>query len=318
MASEDGEKIALPMAGRSVAKRSDPVTVSTPRGPVEVVRQQWRSQRPGSKWDWEWLARLRVCVTGDRAQPRARRSDRRRCCRRESSLRGCSTQLRAQRRNWSEEGRKGPPRRRLTRIRLELGAPSAVPPAFACRGRGRGKRGRPAARAARGERRGGSVAGLLLLVALVLGLYARHWRVLAGRSRQGGGAVGDRGAACSRWAAAGGMASPPRAPMAGSGDLDSVAIAPTGIGFAIETKTRNYEHRHLTLLREQAAWLSRRWRRWGRRGTLPVLCVVRARGIQRQEDGVLVVSIDQLASTLRSAAPSSSPTIGQDRGTGSL
>lgn len=156
MASEDGEKIALPMAGRSVAKRSDPVTVSTPRGPVEVVRQQWRSQRPGSKWDWEWLARLRVCVTGDRAQPRARRSDRRRCCRRESSLRGCSTQLRAQRRNWSEEGRKGPPRRRLTRIRLELGAPSAVPPAFACRGRGRGKRGRPAARAARGERRGGS------------------------------------------------------------------------------------------------------------------------------------------------------------------
>ena len=47
------------MAGRSVANRSEPVTVSTPRGPVVVVRQRWRSERPGSKWDWEWLARRR-------------------------------------------------------------------------------------------------------------------------------------------------------------------------------------------------------------------------------------------------------------------
>jgi len=45
------------MAGRSVANRSEAVTVPTPRGPVEVVRQQWRSQRPGSRWNWEWLAR---------------------------------------------------------------------------------------------------------------------------------------------------------------------------------------------------------------------------------------------------------------------
>jgi hypothetical protein len=45
------------MASRSVANRSDAVTVSTPRGPVEVVRQQWRSQRPGSRWNSEWLAR---------------------------------------------------------------------------------------------------------------------------------------------------------------------------------------------------------------------------------------------------------------------
>jgi hypothetical protein len=47
------------MAGRAVANRSDPVTVATPRGPVEVVRQQWRSQRAGSRWEWEWLARRR-------------------------------------------------------------------------------------------------------------------------------------------------------------------------------------------------------------------------------------------------------------------
>ena len=50
------------MAGRSVANRSETVTVPTPRGPVEVVRQQWRSQRPGSRWNWEWLA----CRAGQR------------------------------------------------------------------------------------------------------------------------------------------------------------------------------------------------------------------------------------------------------------
>jgi hypothetical protein len=45
------------MAGRAVANRSDTITVSTPRGPVEVIRQQWRSQRAGSRWQWEWVAR---------------------------------------------------------------------------------------------------------------------------------------------------------------------------------------------------------------------------------------------------------------------
>ena len=45
------------MAGRAVANRSDPYTVATPRRAVGVVRQQWRSQRPGSRWNWEWLAR---------------------------------------------------------------------------------------------------------------------------------------------------------------------------------------------------------------------------------------------------------------------
>src|SRR5438105_10256740 len=45
------------MAGSSVRNRSDTVTVETPRGPVEVVRQQWRTQQPRGKWRWEWLAR---------------------------------------------------------------------------------------------------------------------------------------------------------------------------------------------------------------------------------------------------------------------
>jgi hypothetical protein len=33
------------------------MTVQTPRGPVDLVRQRWRSQRAGSRWEWEWLAR---------------------------------------------------------------------------------------------------------------------------------------------------------------------------------------------------------------------------------------------------------------------
>jgi hypothetical protein len=46
-------------------------------------------------------------------------------------------------------------------------------------------------------------------------------------------------------------------PWRGRGDIDSVAIAPTGAGFAIEIKTRTYGDRHLARVREQAAWLSR-------------------------------------------------------------
>ena len=47
------------MVGSSVRNRSEPVTVETPRGPVEVVRQEWRTQQPRGKWRWEWLARRR-------------------------------------------------------------------------------------------------------------------------------------------------------------------------------------------------------------------------------------------------------------------
>ena len=31
--------------------------MSSPRGEVEVVRQQWRSQKSNSRWEWEWMAR---------------------------------------------------------------------------------------------------------------------------------------------------------------------------------------------------------------------------------------------------------------------
>ncbi len=88
----------------------------------------------------------------------------------------------------------------------------------------------------------------------------------------------------------------------GHGDIDSVAIVPTGIAFAIETKTRRYDHGHLAGVREQAVWLSCRRRRWCRNGAVPALCVVRARGERRWEDGVLILSVDRLARSLEMAA----------------
>lgn len=91
-------------------------------------------------------------------------------------------------------------------------------------------------------------------------------------------------------------------PWRGRGDIDSVAIAPTGVGFVVETKTRAYDDRHLAQVRAQAAWLSRRRRPWCRRGAVPVVCLIRARGVHRLEQTVLVVSIDWLIPVLRSCA----------------
>jgi hypothetical protein len=90
-------------------------------------------------------------------------------------------------------------------------------------------------------------------------------------------------------------------PWRGHGDIDSLAIAPTDVGFAIETKTRTYGGRHLARVNEQAAWLSRRRRRWCWRGAVPVVCLVRARGVERLEHGVLVISVDRLIPVLRSS-----------------
>jgi hypothetical protein len=52
---------------------------------------------------------------------------------------------------------------------------------------------------------------------------------------------------------------------------------------------------------DAARWLTRRRRRY-RRGVVPVLCVARARGVERIEDGVLVVSPDRPLHALRAAA----------------
>ena len=89
----------------------------------------------------------------------------------------------------------------------------------------------------------------------------------------------------------------------GRADIDCVAIAPTGIAFAIETKTRAFDDQHVARLDEMANWLQgRRCRRWCPCGALAILCVVRARRLERVEAGVLIVSPDRLIGALRTAA----------------
>lgn len=144
-----------------------------------------------------------------------------------------------------------------------------------------------------------TAAGAILVLAVGLGFSARNWLGLAGRSAVGAHSEdevrrvlaplqgeGWRLRYSLNWR--------------GRGDIDSLAIAPTGAGFAIEIKTRTYDARHLARVRDQAAWLSRWRRRLCRTGAVPVVCVVRARGVQRLEENVLVVSIDRLIPVLRS------------------
>ncbi len=145
------------------------------------------------------------------------------------------------------------------------------------------------------------LAGLLLLTALGLGLYARHWLALAGRSRVGARSEDDVQRALAPLETEGWRLRHSLS-WQGRGDIDSVAIAPTGIAVAIETKTRAYDSGHLARVREQVTWLSRRRRRWARNGALGVVCIVRSRGVERVEHGVLVASVDRLAHVLRVAA----------------
>lgn len=138
---------------------------------------------------------------------------------------------------------------------------------------------------------------LLLAVAVIAGLRARHWLSLAGRRRVGARSEDEVRRALEPLRQRGWRVLHARR-WAGRGDIDSAAIAPNGVGFAIETKTRTYDQRRLGRVREQAGWLGRRRRRWYRRGALPVLCVVRAAGVEQYEQDVLVVSIDRLVPVL--------------------
>jgi Holliday junction resolvase-like predicted endonuclease len=146
-----------------------------------------------------------------------------------------------------------------------------------------------------------AVAGVLLLVAVGLLVDARHWVRLAARSRIGARSEDEVRRALAALEAEGWRVRHSLA-FGSRGDIDSVAIAPTGIGFAIEVKTKSFERGHLAAVRGMAVWLGRRRRRWCRRGALPVLCVVRARAVERIDDGVLIVSLERLAGALRTAA----------------
>jgi Nuclease-related domain len=149
-----------------------------------------------------------------------------------------------------------------------------------------------------------AVAGTLSLVMLGLAIDARRWVRLAGRSRIGARSEDEVRRALAPLEAEGWRLRH-ALPYRGRGDIDSVAIAPTSIAFAIETKTKTFDSRHLAGVRDMAAWLHRRRGRWCRRGALPVLCVVRARGVERVQDGVLIVSVDRLVAALRMASGTS-------------
>jgi hypothetical protein len=146
-----------------------------------------------------------------------------------------------------------------------------------------------------------SLAVVLIVVAVGFGFSARRWLGLAKRSRIGARSedeVRHQLAALEHegWRVRHSL------PWRGRGDIDSVTIAPSGLAFTIETKTRTYEGRHLAVVQQQAVWLGARRRRWCRLGAMPVLCVVRAAGFQRWERGVLVVSLEALIPTLRRTA----------------
>ena len=145
-----------------------------------------------------------------------------------------------------------------------------------------------------------ALAGPLFLSAVGLGYYARHWLSLASRSRVGARSEDEVQRVLAPLEAEGWRLRHSLTWHAG-GDIDSVAIAPTGIVVAIETKTRTYEAHHVARVPEQADWLSRRRRRWARNGALGVACLVRARRVERVEQDVLVVSIDRLTDVLRVA-----------------
>ena len=145
------------------------------------------------------------------------------------------------------------------------------------------------------------VAGALLLVMGVLLVDARRWLRLADRSRVGARSEDEVQRALARLEAEGWRLRH-SLPWCGRGDIDSLAIAPTGAAFVIESKTRTFDARHVAGVREMALWLLRRRRRWCRRGAFPVLCVVRARGLEHVDGGVLIVSLDRLVPALRVAA----------------
>jgi hypothetical protein len=96
-------------------------------------------------------------------------------------------------------------------------------------------------------------------------------------------------------------------PCGGRGDIDRCRDRlATGVGFVIESKTRTFDERHLAHARHTAAWVYRHRRRRCWRGALPVLCVVRACGLEHVHDEVLVVSLDRLVSALRAGAGTTS------------
>ena len=148
----------------------------------------------------------------------------------------------------------------------------------------------------------GALASALALAAAALALSSRRALRLAGRSRVGAESEAQVRRVLEVLRRDGWQVSH-AVDRAGGGDLDHVVRSPSGIGFVIATKTLRYTHAHVLRTAAAARRLARR--RWYYPGAVrPVICVTRARWVERSEGGVLVVSLDRLMPALHRGAAS--------------
>jgi hypothetical protein len=145
-----------------------------------------------------------------------------------------------------------------------------------------------------------ALALVLVLLSGVFALAGRRALRLAARSRVGAKSEADVRRALERLAREGWRVRH-AVDWPGGGDLDHVVRAPSGTGFVIETKTLRWTRAHLLRTSGAARSLARRRRRYPG-GVVPVLCVTRARHVERIESEVLVVSLDRLVPMLRAVA----------------
>jgi hypothetical protein len=144
------------------------------------------------------------------------------------------------------------------------------------------------------------VALMLGLLSGVLALASRRALRLTGRSRVGAESEAQVRRTLERLADDGWRVRH-AVDWPGRGDLDHVVRAPSGTGFVIETKTLRWTRDHVVRTFDAARWLARRRRRYPH-GVMPVLCVTRARRVERVDRDLLIVSLDRLLSALRAAA----------------
>ena len=142
---------------------------------------------------------------------------------------------------------------------------------------------------------------LLVLLSGVLALASRHALRLAARSRVGAQSESQVRRLLERledsgWSVQHSLDWP------GRGDLDHVLRSPSGMGFVIETKTLRYSRAHVLRTIDAARWLAHKRRRYPC-GVLPVVCVTRARRVERFEEEAPVVSLDCLMTALRHTRP---------------
>ena len=142
----------------------------------------------------------------------------------------------------------------------------------------------------------------LALLSGVLALASRHALRLAARSRVGAESEGQVRQALKPltregWRVRHAVDWP------GRGDIDHVLRSPSGMGFAIETKTLRYSRAHVARTIDAAHWLGRKRRRYPS-GVLPVVCVTRARRLECVQESALVVSLDCLLHALRTRSGS--------------